>query len=95
MYLYPPSVFTHCLRHVSPFLLDSQMQLTLNLQVTIEKRDFSCVGRFTHAVFCLHYLLPYVGNIGTIGTNDINNGTIAKTLNGICLHSLVSIRKPD
>ena len=27
----------------------------------------------------------YVGNIGTIGTNDITNGTIGKTLNGICL----------
>ena len=30
-------------------------------------------------------LLPYVGNIGTIGTNGITNGTIGKTLNGICL----------
>ena len=26
-----------------------------------------------------------VGNIGTIGTNGITNGTIGKTLNGICL----------
>ena len=30
---------------------------------------FFCVGRFALAVFCLHYLLPHVGNIGTI--NDI------------------------
>ena len=30
-------------------------------------------------------MLPYVGNIGTIGTNGITNGTIGKTLNGICL----------
>ena len=34
-----------------------------------------CVGRFALAVFCLHYLLPHVGNIGTI----------SKTLNGIGL----------
>ena len=34
---------------------------------------------------CLHYLLPYVGNMGTISTNDIISGTIGKTLNGICL----------
>ena len=47
----------------------------------IESRDFSRVGRISHAVFCLHHLLPYVGNIGTIGTN----GTIGKTLNEICL----------
>ena len=33
-------------------------------------------GRFTHAVFCLHYLLPYVGNIGTNGITT--NGTIGK-----------------
>ena len=33
--------------------------------------DFSRVCRITHAVFCLHHLLPYVGTIG-------------KTLNGIC-----------
>ena len=26
-------------------------------------------------------LLPYVGNIGTIATNGITNGTIGKTLN--------------
>ena len=26
-----------------------------------------------------------VDNIGTIGTNGITNGTIGKTLNGICL----------
>ena len=32
-----------------------------------------CVGRYDLAVFCLHYLLPHVGNIGTI----------SKTLNGI------------
>ena len=51
----------------------------------IESRDFSRVGRFTHAVVCLHNLLPFVGNIGTIGTNGITNGTIGKTLNGICL----------
>ena len=51
----------------------------------IESRDFSRAGRITHAVFCLHHLLPYVGNIGTIGTNGITNGTIGKTLNGICL----------
>ena len=50
-----------------------------------ESRDFSRVGRITQAVFCLHHLLPYVGNIGTIGTNGITNGTIGKTLNGICL----------
>ena len=37
------------------------------------------------AVVCLQHLLPYVGNIGTIGTNGITNGTIGKTLNGICL----------
>ena len=30
-------------------------------------------------------MLPYVGNIGTIGTNGITNGTIGKTLNGLCL----------
>ena len=30
-------------------------------------------------------MLPYVGNIGTIGTNGITNGTIGKTLNGNCL----------
>ena len=42
--------------------------------------DFSHVGRFTHVV-CLHYLLPYVGNIDT----NIDIGTIGKTLNGICL----------
>ena len=47
----------------------------------IESCDFFRVGRFTHAVFCQHYLLPYVGNIGVIG----NNVTIGKTLNGICL----------
>ena len=52
--------------------------------------DFSRVGRITHAVFCLRHLLPYVGNIGTIGTNGIGtngitNGAIGKTLNGICL----------
>ena len=35
-----------------------------------------------HAVVCLQHLLPYVGNIGT---NGITNGTIGKTLNGICL----------
>ena len=51
----------------------------------IESCDFSRVGRITHAVFCLHHFLPYVGNIGTIGTNGIANGTIGKTLNGICL----------
>ena len=34
-----------------------------------------CVGRFALAVFCLHYLLSHVGNIGTI----------SKTLNGIGL----------
>ena len=51
----------------------------------IESRDFSRVGRIAHAVVCLHHLLPYVGNIGTIGTNGITNGTIGKTLNGICL----------
>ena len=39
----------------------------------------------TALVFCLHHLLPYVGNIGTNGTNGITNGTIGKTLNGICL----------
>ena len=50
--------------------------------IYIESRDFSRVGRITHAVVCLHHLLPYVGNIGTIG---ITNGTIGKTLNGICL----------
>ena len=48
----------------------------------IESRDFSRIGRITHAVFCLHHLLPYVG---TIGTNGITNGTIGITLNGICL----------
>ena len=48
----------------------------------IESRDFSRVGRIAHAVVCLHHLLPYVGNIGT---NGITNGTIGKTLNGICL----------
>ena len=37
---------------------------------------FFCVGRFALAVFCLHYLLPHVGNIGTI---------ISKTSNGIGL----------
>ena len=36
---------------------------------------FFCVGRFALVVFCLHYLLPHVGNIGTI----------SKTLNGIGL----------
>ena len=36
---------------------------------------FFCVGRFAFAIFCLHYLLPHVGNIGTI----------SKTLNGIGL----------
>ena len=51
----------------------------------IESCDFSRVGRITHAVFCLHHFLLYVGNIGTIGTNGIANGTIGKTLNGICL----------
>ena len=50
-----------------------------------ESRDFSRVGRITHAVVCLHHLLPYVGTIGTIDTNGITNGTIGKTLNGICL----------
>ena len=50
-----------------------------------ESRDFSRVGRIAHAVVCLHHLLPYVGNIGTIGTNGITNGTIGKILNGICL----------
>ena len=38
--------------------------------------------------FFLHYLLPYVGNIGTIGTEGITNGTciIGETLNDhICL----------
>ena len=34
-----------------------------------------CVGRFALAVFCLHPLLPYVGNVGTI----------SKTLNRIGL----------
>ena len=48
----------------------------------IESRDFSRVGRSSHAVFCLHHLLPYVGNIGT---NGFTNGTIGKTLNEICL----------
>ena len=38
----------------------------------IESGDFFRVGRFACAVFCLHYLLPYVVNIG-------------KTLNGIGL----------
>ena len=52
----------------------------------IESRDFSRVGKITHSVFCLHHLrrMP-VDNIGTIGTNGITNGTIGKTLNGICL----------
>ena len=53
----------------------------------IESRDFSHVGRITHAVFCLQHLLPYVGNIGTIGTNGITNVTIGKTLNGACVRS--------
>ena len=48
----------------------------------IESRDFSRVGRITHAVVCLHHLLPYVGNIDT---NGITNGSIGKTLNGIRL----------
>ena len=51
-------------------------------------------GRFTHAVFYLQYLLPYVGDIGTndigtivgtIGTNGITSGTVGKTLNEFCL----------
>ena len=46
----------------------------------IESRDFSRIGRITHAVVCLHHLLPYVG---TIGSNGITNGTSGKTLNGI------------
>ena len=64
--------------------------------VTIGKNGTnSTIGRFADftigrtpnvaAVFCLHHLLPYVGNIGTIGTNGITNGTIGKILNGICL----------
>ena len=34
-------------------------------------------------------MLPYVCNIGTIGTDGITNGTIGKTLNGICLPIMV------
>ena len=33
---------------------------------TLNHAIFFCVGRVALAVFCLHYLLPHVGNIGTI-----------------------------
>ena len=48
----------------------------MKLMKHIESRDFSRVVRFAHAVFCRRHLLPYVGNIGTVCTNDITNGTI-------------------
>ena len=44
----------------------------------LNRVTYSRVCRFVHAVFCLHYLLQYVGNIGI---NGITNGTIGKTLN--------------
>ena len=44
---------------------------------------FPALVEFTHAIFCLRHLLPYVCIIGTVGTNGITNGTIGKTLNGI------------
>ena len=50
-----------------------------------QSREFSRVGRFTHALFCLYYMLAYVGTIGTIGKIGIANGIICKTLTGICL----------
>ena len=57
-------------------------KITNHFQVRhIETRDFFRVShRFAHAVFCLRYLRPYDG---TIGTNGIINGNIGKTLNGI------------
>ena len=42
---------------------------------------FFCVGRFALAVFYPHYLLPHVGNIGTI----------SKTLNGIGLSNAIEL----
>ena len=57
----------------------------INYFVILNHVTFFPLVDFTHAVFCLHYLLPYVGNIVTIGTNGIIGGTIGKTLNDICL----------
>ena len=44
----------------------------------IESRGFFRVGRLTHAILYLHYLLPHVGNIGYIGTYDIPMVTLVK-----------------
>ena len=38
---------------------------------------------FGHTVDCLKYWLPSVITNGTIGINDVTNGTIGRTLNDI------------
>ena len=57
-------------------------QVCVDYGKNIESHDVYRIGRFAYAVFCLHYLLPYVGNVGT---NGITNGTIGKALNDACV----------
>ena len=54
-----------------------------SLNCHIEWRIFSGVGNVAHALSCLQYWQPMVGNIGTFGTDGRVNGAIVQTLNGI------------
>ena len=53
----------------------------------------SSIGNFAHTEGCLQYWLPTVFTNGTIGANDIANGTIGRILNDIGI-PLVPLEEP-
>ena len=56
--------------------------------------QFSGVCNVTHALCCLQYWQPMVGNIGTFGTDGRISGANVETLNGIDI-SMLALAEPQ